>query len=541
MSETFTYLFQYLDREQINIDKDEFQFQIQSHPDYPSLVSIIDTLNFFDIDNGVISVGAAEIELLPDYFVAMLGKENEQPELYFVEKKGDLYNFTQNRKKTVVSRLELELRWKDIVLLVEKSEIENPKQIDKRKRLLGLSFFCAILFFLILAHFQISMQAKLFFIFPVIGILFSIAALKDLFGAKSELLDRFCNMTTSVSCTSVMQSNKWRIFEIINFSDLSIIFFCFQFLGLLTSFFINDSNSYFSIQKIILVCTMPLIMASLYYQKFVERKWCPICLIIIGIIILESQYIFFLLQPPFDLQIYPILVFGFILATIALLWFSAKKVLIEQRELKEFRIKGNRFMRNYKIFKNNLLASNKVENNDLQFEESLILGNPEASLKIILITSPFCSFCSEAHSMIEKILEKHSQKVCFDIRFNFNEKASTQKSKKIHQQLVSIFLKQGQEIFMNSLHDWFKTKDETKLNILESSILDDSKLNSILEKHFSWNQLNNINYTPAIIVNNHFFPTQYNRNDLMYFVSDLFEDEEFICDVKTINLIGART
>jgi hypothetical protein len=47
--------------------------------------------------------------------------------------------------------------------------------------------------------------------------LFSIAALKDLFDTQqNELLNCFCNMTSFTSCSMVVGSTKWKIFEIIN-------------------------------------------------------------------------------------------------------------------------------------------------------------------------------------------------------------------------------------------------------------------------------------------------------------------------------------
>ncbi|MEN9655742.1 MAG: hypothetical protein RL311_668, partial [Bacteroidota bacterium] len=71
MSQHTMTLFQYLEKEQITIDKSEFEFQMQSHPDYPSLLAISDTLNFFNINNGAIRLDFSDIELLPDRFVAL--------------------------------------------------------------------------------------------------------------------------------------------------------------------------------------------------------------------------------------------------------------------------------------------------------------------------------------------------------------------------------------------------------------------------------------------------------------------------------------
>jgi hypothetical protein len=87
MTENYNYLFFYLDKEEILLDKSEFLFQIQSHPDYPSLLSIADTLSFFKINNGATPATISEIELLPERFVASLKEEKNN------------HNFTLLRKK----------------------------------------------------------------------------------------------------------------------------------------------------------------------------------------------------------------------------------------------------------------------------------------------------------------------------------------------------------------------------------------------------------------------------------------------------------
>lgn len=76
MTNNFNYLFQYLEKENITIDKKEFEFQIQSHPDYPSLLAIADTLSFFNVDNGAMRLDSSEIEFLPNQFIALLSEED---------------------------------------------------------------------------------------------------------------------------------------------------------------------------------------------------------------------------------------------------------------------------------------------------------------------------------------------------------------------------------------------------------------------------------------------------------------------------------
>lgn len=526
MNENFNFLFQYLLMEKIIIDKSEFELQMQSHPDYPDLLSIIDTLIFFKIENGVIQVKPSEIDLLPDRFVALLGKEKSNSKLYFIEKKDNAYFYTIDKKAIEISKSELELRWGNLVLLVEKPEIENVIHTNKDNFSWVLPLLCVVLFLLTLLRFQESIYSKLFFTFPIIGILSSIAALKDLFGAKSELLNRFCNITVSTSCTTVVSSSKWKIFEIVNFSDLSIVFFTWQFLGLLIFLLIGNTVDFFLIQKTLLFGAVPVLLLSIYYQKFVEKKWCPVCLVITAIILIEIGYLIVFQNYVFVFPAQSLHILGFLFLSTIVIWSALKKLLIQQKDLKEFQIKGNRFMRNYEIFKNTLLASPKTDYKAIH-SGNIFLGNVDAGLKIIFVSSPFCKHCVDFHAIIEEILEKYQNKVCFDIRFNFNSEQNDDKSNRVHQKLVSIYYDKGQYAFIKALHGWFKIKDEDKLNSTGTSQLNELKMNEILNEQYNWNQENNILFTPEIIINQYVFPKQYDRKELIYFINDLSEDEDF--------------
>lgn len=211
MPENYNYLFQYLEKEAINIDKNEFEFQIQSHPDYPSLLSIADTLSFFAIDNGAIRVAFSELELLPVRFVTLLNEDNGEPELCFIIKKGPAFYYTKDKKPSKISQESLEQRWNGVVLLVEKSEIENAT--IPTKHFWVLPSLCSGLLIAIIFVFQGSWQRNLFFIFPLLGVLFSITALKDLFGTNGKILNKFCNITATTSCTKFVGSDKWEVFK----------------------------------------------------------------------------------------------------------------------------------------------------------------------------------------------------------------------------------------------------------------------------------------------------------------------------------------
>ncbi|PWA05411.1 thioredoxin domain-containing protein [Flavobacterium psychrotolerans] len=523
MNENFNYLFYYLEKENIAIDKFEFLFQIQSHPDYPSILSISDSLNFFNIENGAIHISVSEIELLPDRFVALLKEDNDKPRLYFVDRKSDKYFFTKDKKTSEISKVSLESRWQGIVLLVEKSVLEEAKsKINKLSWVLPL--LCLGIFLVMLFQFETSLLTKLFFVFPVVGFLFSFAALKDLFGAKSELINNFCNITASTSCTTIVDSDKWKIFKFVNFSDLSIVFFASQFFTLLLFIVSGDSAMFFCIQEILIFCALPIIFLSLYFQKFVEKKWCPICLVIITVLLLEIVYLVLSINLNFDISFKPVVLYGFVFLFTALVWSLLKNTLTEQKDLKEFQLKANRFVRNYEIFKNTLLSKEKIELPIV----SIVLGNPESKTVLTLITNPFCGHCKNIDEIIEKILEKYNQDIQVKIVIKADLDFENEERKAFFRNLMSIYFEKGESVFKEALKDWFNNKDVANwLQKYQTTNLNNMKIDAVYSNHNNWCTTNDFNYTPAVFINGYEYPKNYERENLEFFVNELIEDNNF--------------
>ncbi|MCV9930346.1 thioredoxin domain-containing protein [Flavobacterium sp. LS1R49] len=520
MKENFNYLFQYLEKESISIDKSEFSFQIQSHPNYPTLLSIVDTLSFFNITNGAIHVDFLDIECLSGRFVALLNEDQKLPEPYFLERNGDDYFYLKEKKAIKISKLELERIWNGIVLLVEKSETDTEVNQIKKSSFWVLPFLCSVLFFLYLSQLRINWETKLFFAFPVIGIIFSIGALKDLFGTKSELLNSFCNMKPTTSCSTVVASNKWKIFEIINFSDLSMIFFTSQFLLLFLSLLLGDTITYFAIQKILLLAAIPILLLSLYYQKVVEKKWCPICLAITTVILLEIIYLFLLGSVTFIFYTTSLIIFALVTLLVITAWSSLKKNLYNQKELKEYQLKSIRFERNYEIFKNSLFSKEK---NDV-IESPIILGNKYSKTIITIISNPFCGHCEGVHEIIDAILEKYHEEVQVQIILKTNLDKENEDAKKMFRSLINIYMQDGESRFTKALNKWFESKNlEEWLSLFSGSAT--SEFDTIFRSQNRWCEDNDFSFTPVIFINGYEYPQSYDRKNLTFFVKDIIEDE----------------
>lgn len=522
MNEDLNYLFQYLEKEGLTIDKTEFLYQIKSHPDYPSLLSISDTLNFFSIENGAIQIKYFEIELLPSLFIALLKKENGTQHLYLAEQRDNKYFLFLEGKNVEISKAELSERWRGIVLLIEKSDLQQIK--SKKNFAWVLPLLCLSLFLIELVVFDTTIKTKLFFGFPAIGFLFSIAALKDLFETKSEFINKFCNISSSTSCTMVVSSDKWDIFKLINFSDLSVVFFVFQFFGLFSFLLAGDSVAFFNIQIILLFASIPVILLSLYFQKFVEKKWCPVCLIIVTILLTELSYLLFTTTNSLSVSIHSILLFGLLFLFVANIWFLLKKTLITQKELKEFKLKANRFLRNYQIFKNSLISKDKLE---LPFTH-IVLGNRESGIQIAIITNPFCGHCKEAHEIIEKVLEKYDKSLQVKIVFKTDLDGENDERKLFFRSLMGLYIEKGEDLFRNALNDWYLNKNvENWLSKYKLTSINTKKIDATFSLQNNWCKTNDFNFTPEIFINGYLFPKAYERENLELYITELIEDKNF--------------
>lgn len=521
MTENFNYIFQYLEKENILVDKSEFLFQIQSHPDYPSVLAITDTLNFFNIQNGVIRVNTSEIGLLPNRYVTFLNDEKYNSQLYYIEKKGATYFYTQHKKAIEISESILKSKWNGIVLLAETVETENTLSIRENNLFWILPSLCLTLFLSLLFLFEQNLETKLFFIFPIMGILFSVAALKNLFGNKSELINSFCNISASTSCSTIIDSNKWKIFEFIDLSSLSIVFYTSQLVALFVFILSNNITDFFYIQKILIFSSIPIVFLSVYYQKFIEKKWCPICLVIVSILVLELVFLLVLQENNLTISLKSLVLFGFVFSAIAFIWTLLKTAFIKQKTLKEFQFEGNRFMRNYEVFKNSLISKDKME---LPYSP-IILGNKESNTEIAIITSPFCGHCKNAHEILDKIVIANKKNLKIKIIINADIDNVSSERKNLFRSLMSIYLEKGEEFFLEALHFWFNHKNlEDWIKIYGSASIDE-KIDSIYKLQNQWCITNNLYLTPTIFINGYRYPRTYKRENLEFFVNELLDDK----------------
>jgi len=510
------FLSKYLKKENISIDEKEFGFQLNSHPDYPSLLAISDTLKFFNVNNIALKISDKEIDKLPTKFVAKL-KTDKDEFFSYVEKKENMFNYIEsNNKSTLASLDDFKTKWGEIVLLIENEQNQKPtnKKTNFNKALLQLITFA----FLVFTILQTSFTQYIFLALSAVGFFLSIISQKELLNTKFDLFDKFCNISANTSCNTVLDSKKWKILKIVGFGDLGIIFFGAQLSSLFLFSLLAASNTYFQIQLLLLILSLPFLGLSVYYQSIVEKKWCPVCISIIAVTVVQLFYVFFSYN--FDismLTVSHIILYGFIFSLICLIWVYLKDILQSKNKFKQSEISLNRFKRSYSTFKLLLTSEKKYS----LPESKLVFGNKDANLKISIITSPFCGHCEEPYELLKAIERKYGEQLQISVFYNVIN------SDDWLVRFVSVLIEKNlknKNDYYNAMDYWYEVKDGDKWLKHYKIKNEDNDYSEELFSHTKFFIKNNLNFTPCLFINGYEYPKGYKITELPFFIEELIED-----------------
>ncbi len=523
MKDSLVYLVQQLLQQNgIGFDKEELAFQIESHPSYPSLHAITGVLDHFNIENIALDVPVNEdiLRQLPKSFLAQIDI-NGQKEFATVKNKGLGYEiFYSPRKKGTLKIIELIEKFTGILVAVGKGE-ELQEDKNSSNTIAKSSGVACILFFTALFALYPSVEAIVFFAVSLLGIYISYAIFKQEQGGESYLANAFCSgESEKKDCNAVLTSKGAKVFNNFTLSDLSLSYF----IGMsLSVYFLSILGANLSLPFLISMLAVPITVYSVYYQYIVIKKWCLLCLSIVGVLWIQA---FFALVNINKLNLVlskDILVVGFSFSLALVIWQFMSSFSRVKKEFRKTKVKYFKFKKNVELF-NALLGKSKRIYTELEIPE-IVVGNKDADLKITAITNPFCGHCREVHALMEDIDKKYGKKVQWCIRFNINTVNPNSDVVKIASRLLELFDEDTTRCMhaMNAIYN-----GENSENWLKKwgDCYASSHYIDILKRESDWCKNNNINFTPEILINGRPFPKEYDRRDLIYFIEDLTEQTE---------------
>lgn len=505
----------------IPISKKYVQKLIQSHPDFPSLLSVSDTLQRLSIAHAASMVKKEELLDLPCPYLLSIDKG--VGDLLLIK---DIRDLDKNKS-------ELEF-WNGVVLQAEstkliKDKINNELYSKERKikgYLIGLfSILLISLFTLFLSSF--NWQLLLLLITAIVGssVGYFLVA-KDL-GITYKAVDDFCNAGKNTNCDKVLKADiqLWGI----GFSDAALAYFVFQTIALVTAWVLQEINQVFlSALASISLLTIPVVVFSLYYQYFVVKTWCRLCLVVASVLVVQ----FALFLPiTFDgilffikgISLIPLVALGFLFISVGVC-VKAVKTIVERANQLNKGSNADRIKYSIPVFTQLLKQQKKIDSTP--FEREVLLGNPNASIKIIMVTNLYCSPCKEKHEVIEELVATYPDKVSVSVRFVKSGKDVDNVSavwSLLGYWLNHVYGKTDEESNTASLiHNWFLISDLQKFKMkYPSDQNNDEETKEMEQQHYVWAGKAGIQITPTFFVNGCQLPKEYAIDDIANIVPSL--------------------
>lgn len=491
----------------LKLDKQEFMFQFNSHPNYPSALAFSDTLNFMGVRNDAYELDKEYWDELPEEFIAIVDNT-----FSMVKKSGSQYSVYSDKMNTL-SKDELYRKSTDFVLLFEKDPSVS-KSVTNYKPFLYLIFTIIVLYSIITQ----TWYEALFNILSLAGVYISLEIFNQKFGSTSAVIGSICGDTTGNqtvnACNKIINQDKTSILGL-KFSDFSLIYFIgIAVLGL----FLPVTSL---VLKGFAVASLLAIGYSLYIQGFVEKTFCRVCLLIISVLVAQLIISIFLFENVyFDIKtaILSIILWAVLIFSVVYL----NTILGEKENLQKSNAKNLRFKRNYDLFKRELLENQKVIFTD---NETFLVGNRNAKIHLSVISNPYCGFCKDAHKIMEDLLKKYPDEISVQMRFNYTPDQQNEKATNLISDLMYTYKNKGSEDFLNLVEYWFETKDENKTR-QKAGINSGNEDLSPLIIMSAENRNAGLNFTPIILINGYQFPDKYDREDIYYFMDELMEDDD---------------
>lgn len=495
---------------------------ILSHPDHPSLLSIVDTLEKFKIESYAINITKEKLNKL---FLPCIVQISSHGTTWFcalqMVEKDEVTFYNHENQKVKKSIEDFKKIWTGVCLLVQKTgatgEVGINKKIKSRrftKLLFGaLSLF--LIFWLIISLQDRGELAKNLFLFgsfmflKLIGLIVSVALLWYDVDKYNPRLQSICSGEKKINCDLVLNSNYSRFLgEGISLSSISFSYF---FASILFLLIVSFSDSSFAFLSHLSLLTIPFIFFSIYAQGFLIKRWCKFCIIVQTILILEvitavststSIYVISLKDIPIFLVFYLTGILG---------WKLLKPLLNKEKELNIYK-RGLRKLKNNKSVLLGLLANSRKITSDTK-NLGINFQNKTSKFQVLKICNPYCGPCAKAHPILEGLYKKGH--IDLQVIFTALPDKKDPRSRPVSH-LLAIDSQGDKNKTQESLGWWYKSE---KKDYGEFSKI--FPMNDRLEQQYEkirdmneWCKNEKISHTPTIFINGFELPKEYSVEDL---------------------------
>ncbi len=507
----------YLSLNHYPVDGLNFEDAFQSHPNYPSLFAVTDTLDLLQIENIAARVDQSQFGELPDTFLSLMEVDNQE-QFVLVSKKGATVTVqAENLKKTSFSTEAFCALWDGVVLAVEENDaavaIFQKRWFSGNWVYLFLGLTLAALF---LFHHPITAAAVLYLTTSLLGLMVSILIVQEKIGTANDLSKKICD-GLNTSCDSVINSSSGHINKWISFSDLPLLFF-----GVNTASLLFDPVSSVVYIGFFSLLSVPVLLYSIWLQKTKIRKWCALCLLVSFLVMVQGIYIAWNFN--YTAFYLPDGYYYFLTGLFFTAFWLYVKPIIETHTASQQKLNQlTRFKRNSAVFE--ALSKEVVDAYDLETLNGIRFGEKDAPVHLVLFLSPSCSHCHKAYEETKKLFVKFPEKFSFTLHFNINPENKDNPYRAVVQQMLAID-QHDESMAIEAIDDWHIHQMPLN-NWLKKweRVCDLVAIDQQINENYLWCAKNDFNYSPVKLVNGKLFPDGYEISELQYFLNHFGEQK----------------
>jgi uncharacterized membrane protein len=516
----------------IPITKISVREALKSHSNYPTFRSICDALSVWKVEHYPLKYKPEELLNVPAPSIVHFSNDGGQ--LAFVsEIKNNIVTYFESynlKRKTELSKFIKRCSGAIIVLNPNENSGEREYRKKWQEELIGNAVLPVIVFtFLLFTTLEISnyipsgifssaVKSGFLFLTKIAGIVLSMLLVFHEFEIHNSLTDKLCHINQSTNCNTVLNDKSAKFFGWFGWADTGFIYFTGGLLIMLQGF----ATSYLSLLAISSALSLPYPFFSVFYQGFVLKKWCPLCL---GVqLVLISEFI--LLLPMFSMLHFTFpMISGFILTylvtgivyTLIILYFRGKtsNEIIYSSNLK--------FKRDPNILK--FLMLNQKHYEFSVTDKSLVFGAKYSPITITAFLSLNCSPCAKAFEKIKDILQS-GEKVSINIVMITDDS-------KILNALYFYSRQNKNEEAIELLNTWYNahpySRNKLSENLCIPEIEDYSK--EVINENYKLFEECNLTHTPTFFINGYQLPNQYDIEDIVYFKEFFGIEKKFVSKI----------
>lgn len=523
----------------IAYDKNLVEEKLKSHYSYPSVLSLNDVLKEIGLD--VVTYRLDDLSLFNAISLPAISLLNDKKTFVLIKSidKNQVQYFDV-RKGLCIEQLDVFMsNWYNVITEINtvvgekiKSCIDVKSKLSNNtfKILLSLSIFFYIFFLFYFSDGWLNTSMNvLITTTSILGCIMSLSLLNLEYQSENPYISKFCHIGRKFNCKAVAASSFSILWGNIHLYECVGLYFS----GIVIySFFSNvyvDIHSYYTLLLFVFILSLPFVVASLYQQIVVVKKYCLFCLSIDFVLVFNVFLLYNYVQT-YSINLY---VFYLILISFSIplfIWYFLRNRILAVLLYKDLKIKYNRILYNPVVI-NSIMMKDANNYDFVRWDNEFIILKEDCDTNLILILNIACKYCAQKFLSCMDLKDDDDYPVNFVFRFWFYSDDIVART--IMKTLAASLVNNDREKASNDLVHWYKCfliedslEQAFKLwqkNVNWSNIdINEIQIDKYLNLNLGWYKQMGFTGTPIEILNGKIVP---NDIEIRYLKYSLISEE----------------